>query len=510
MANGNGSGPGFFGKLGTALRRPVERAYAESQYARWQAAALSVEADLLEQTARRVQPENDGWVPIGLGSDGVRDLTEGDRKTLLEQARRAHHGSPLIVGYRRNLIQYVMGEGAKLLAATDDDQLNGRIDEWWDEVSQVNNWDKLEDEIPTRTWRDGECFIRRFQEPPAAEPSIDVRRRLQEIGFAGNFERPEFADGMVFFRLVAPEHVQDPKDRISHGIVTADGDVQTVLGYVVAPDQVHPDIGVEVVTARQMLHVKIGVDCDVKRGRSLYEPLLRRDHQLEDWITYRLRLSLARSSLAWVKKVDGTPVQVRQVRADFERNAAGSTRDREQQMPRPGTVAHTNTAVDYEFKTPNLQAQDAQHDGRMLMLNMAAAATTPEFMFTGDSNSQNYATSLASEGPFMRQVQHWRDTFGPVFAQAWRWAAEAGAAAGAIEGLSEEAARELEPALDWPEIQVRDELEHTRSNEIRHSAGILSKETWARDDGIDWDAELQRLEQERQAAVEFTAPMERT
>jgi hypothetical protein len=502
MADGNGR-PGTFRLMGSLFRAPLERAWERELESRHTALAYEAANSSLEQVVRRVRPDDDEFtIPAG---ELERELTPELQEALRTRARRAALLAPLIVGYLRNLEQFVMGEGPKILAATDDEAVNDAIDEWWAKFMRWNDWALVEDEIPRRMWVDGEAFVRRFESPPRPDLSSQTIRRLQELGVTRPPTPGEKApEGMIFIRLIAPEHVADPKSKITHGILTAEHDVRTVLGYVLSTDGREA----EFVPAEDIEHVKIRADSDVKRGRSLFEPLLQRNAQYEDWLDHRILLNKVRSAIALVKKIEGSGQQVtalRDAQATTDRPRLEGD-ERRLKALRGGTTITAGKGIDYQFLSPNLQATDAQKDGRSIILNMAAAATMPEFMFTADANSMNFATSLVAEGPAVRQFQSWREILEGPFGRVWSWAVVSGAAANQIKGLSEDKARELRPSFDWPEVQVREELQHTQANQIRHLGGIISKEGWARDEGIDWDAEQERIAGEREAAVEFTAP----
>lgn len=484
--------------------RPLQRAVAETRMAEADRAYAESVLGQMEEVVRRVRDDEDGWIPIG---GNARDLDPQDRDNLLSRARRDDLRSPTIVGYRKALTAYVMGKGLTISADTGREQTDEQIDDWWGTVQTFNGWDRKEDEIPRRVWRDGECFLRRFVhriDGPVEgwEPSPKVRRRLMRMGAMGDIEPPRAPAGMVFYRFLDPEHIRDPKGVVSHGIVTAEGDVETVLGYLYSPDGSEA----EFLPAREVLHIKIRSDSDVKRGRSLYEPLLKRNKQYEDWLKYRVLLNLARTAIVLVKKLEkATPSQVKNLRnAQLdERNNAQN--DRKIKTLEPMTTIHSS-GIDYEFKQPNLQATDAQKDGRAILLNMAAATNLPEFMFTADANSMNFATSLAAEAPAMREFESWQDFFQPHFVDIWRQAVRWGAEFGQIQGVRPDDVMEMDPHVSWEPVQVREELEHEKAQAIRHDAGILSKETWADDSGLDWETEQERIEAEREDSFEMTPP----
>lgn len=509
--NSNNDRPGMLTMLGSVIRAPFEDRLARIEESRYERLAHKTASSMLEQTARLVQPDDDGYTQLlgQVGSD--RGLDSATSAELRKHAIRASYRSPLMVGYLRTLKRFVMGTGPTFHPMTDDEGLNERISEWWDYVALVNKWDTLEDEIPWRTWRDGEAFIRRFTHghngPIKSTFTATVAQRLAKLGV----KRPmiqgnSLLRGTTLLRILDPDQIEDPEGVIKNGIVTSSDDVQNVLGYLWNPEPGKSD-AVEFVPAAEMEHTPINVDSDVQRGRSQLEPLLERDQQFNDWLKYRLALNLARTAIVLHKQVEGaTPTQLAALRDPKQRDSPGN--DRKTRMFKPFTTITTGKGVEYKLLTPNLQAQDAQHDGRSLQLNMAAATGFPEFMFTGDSSNANYASALVSEGPAFREFESWQDFFTPVYRRIYRWAMEDGAKAGQIKGLEAEAAKELPVEVRWPNIEVRDPEQRAKRNEILHRNRVLSLETWATDAGLEWEVERKRLERELQDELEFSGVLE--
>ena len=339
---------------------------------------------MLEQAVRRVEPEDDDFTQLLTGSGKLRELDTATAQTLRERALAASIQSTHMSGYLKGLRRFVMGQGPQLVPQVESEDLKVRLDAWWGLFRQVNKWDVLEDEIPFRMWRDGEVFIRRFvQEANSVQrPSPAVARYLERLSVnVADLAPPDIPRGMLLPRLIPVEEIRDPAGTVTHGIITAERDVHTVLGYMWSPDGTFK----EAIPADQILHEKIGVDLDVKRGRTILEPLLKRDKQYEDWLNYRIILNLVRTAVVLVKKIEGTPTQIRAVRDAQTKDRATTLNDRRQKMLKPGTTVHAGPGISYEFKNPQINARDAQHDGRSILLDMAAATGLPEYMFTGDA-----------------------------------------------------------------------------------------------------------------------------
>ena len=378
---------------GSLLRAPFEERMAREDHARFERLSLQAASQTLEEVVRRVTPEDDGFTDNMLGKPGARELEPETAESLRKKAIEASLKSAHMVGYLRSMARFVIGKGPEFSPVDMPDETTEAMSNWWGKFKVINKWDEqLEDEITLRTWRDGETFIRRFEQidegpPQEWEPAAKQLAYLRGLGIGVDeteLQPEDIPEGMVILRLIPADQITDPQNKISHGILTAAKDVCTVLAYLWAPDGTKVE---EVIAAKEVMHVKIRVDQDVKRGRSLLEPILKRNKQYEDWLEYRVILNLVRAAVVLVKKVEGTAAQLSSVRSNLgislddapEREEAANTR--RQKMLKPGTTVHATPGISYEFLTPNLQAQDAQHDGRNILLSEAAATGLPEYMF---------------------------------------------------------------------------------------------------------------------------------
>lgn len=512
MSEDNGSDPGLWQMAKTVVRAPFERRMEEVAIRRNQRLQMEASSHMLEQIVRRVQPEDDAFTSLLTGG-ADRQLDAADQETLRDRAIRAYLRSPHLRGYLRSLLRFVMGEGPTITLETDDERLAERVeDEVWKPFRKANNWDELEDEIPLRTWRDGETFIRGFDHtrdgpPDNWEPNDRVARHLRSRVPEFNMldlEPAEMGAGTLLLRLVPPEQVRDPFNEVPHGVVTSGEDAQTILGYLWSPDEQKIR---EVVPASDMMHLKIGVDADVLRGRSLLEVLLKRNKQYEDWLEYRIMLNLARTAVVLIKKFDrATPGQVGAMRDAQATERRNPSNDRKLKTLKPMTTIHATGGIDYEFKSPNLDATDAQKDGRSILLSEAAATGMPEYIFTGDASNSNFASTMVAESPAVREFQSWQDYFAPKFAGIFRWALATKLEHSTVEGLSRDSLDDLKIKVTFPPMLARDELQHAQALQILHQNNIISREGWAEDEGIEWGLEKERMEQERDEAFDLMVP----
>lgn len=502
----NGDRPGILEMLRSVVAAPFEERVARQQWARTERLRLEAQAMMLSAAVRRVTPDDDGFVPVG--SDTARgSLDETTSEELRNQARKHARESTHVRGYLRTLERFVMGAGVDFDPQIDDDSGVDRdeVMAWWKLCKRINDWNTLEDEIVARTWRDGEFFLH-FDEQEPGDDEVPISTKavsyLQKLGFStDDIDLPAVPDGMTIMRLLPPEHIRDPESVVSHGIVTVEGDVQRPLAYLFAPSSARR---VEtVIPVQDMMHRKINVDSDAKRGRSQVEVILKRNKQYEDWLNSRITLSYVRSAVALIRKIEGaTTGQFTDVTRKYEATGDSSTTNKQKAL-KPGSVVSEGPGITWRFESPNLQAQDAQHDGRSILLSMAAGTGMPEFIFTADSQNMNMATALVAESPGVREFEDWQDYFRPIFEEIFRRVLRAAARAEAIAGLSVEMVDEMEIQVNFPPMIAREEKAHTESNAIRHEHGILSREGWARDDGINWDTEKERIRQETVDDLDF-------
>jgi hypothetical protein len=255
---------------------------------------------LLEAGPSYVPPEDDAadWQLLG---GQAKNSDDTDLDALRTKARILADTNP----YARNILtmlrSYVVGTGMKHevsaefqmlspeLQTTQHSGLNpqylNHVRALWNEFLAANDWhtgNRKDWEFCLRTWRDGECFLRLFRQdnwPP----------------------RIHFID---------PEHVApDPATGLpTHGIETAPGNVEVPVAYHVFASlreakvaQRHAERG-DHVPADRILHTKIGVDANVKRGVTLFRPVLDALRRFQGWLDVELIHRKLASSIVLVRK----------------------------------------------------------------------------------------------------------------------------------------------------------------------------------------------------------------
>ena len=424
---------------------------------------------------------------MALGSEPHK-LDPQDRQTLLEQVNKIYFKS----GHGRNIIRlfekYVVGRSFGIEPTSQ----TPAVKEYWQEFWKLNKMDLRKKEIVRRGIRDGEAFLRYFEES----------KQLK-------------------VRFMNPARMANPDDKniehVSGGVETDKDDIEEVVNYYYKNTAV---------PAAEVQHIKILVDSDETRGRSYLEPLLEDLAMYKKWLKDRMKLNEVRAIVGLIKKVKGTPTQAANVATKYETsrktNADGTTLSK---APKNVSVFTTNQNVDYELKSANLQASDAQHDGRSLLLDIAAGSGLPEFMVSSDSSNSNYASTMVAEGPAIKEFEDWQDFFAYHFRIMYERVIAFGIKSKKIpdsEIVTEEQinpkTKEIEEievrkptstecSITFPDLISRDIEKETKAYVLQRREGIMSLQTMSARLDLNFDEE-QRLIQQSEEGEEEEAPEE--
>ncbi len=370
---------------------------------------------------------------------------------------------------------YVVGTGMQheVLAGTtnptDDTRFeqigDARVPQWvgragglWRHFLDLNHWDtgaRRDWEFCLRTWRDGECFLRLFRQP-AWPPRV-------------HFVDPE--------RIAA-----DPVTGLpAEGIATEANNVEVPTLYRVQLDDDRQDM----VPAERMLHCKIGVDANVKRGQSLFVPVLDALVKYQSWLDVELIHRKVASSIVLVRKHAGSAPSGIGNFADWSAQAsqpAGPiTSQQRRALLQPGTMIDAQ-GYDLQYLSPNSHFDDATILGRRLLLAVAAGIGLPEFMLTADAANANYSSTLVSEGPAVKLFASWQAFFigqwQTLFLLVMNEAVRLGL-------LPAEALDHVRLRITPPAVAVRNRKDDAEADAIYFDRGALSRRELSRRDQAD-------------------------
>jgi hypothetical protein len=417
---------------------------------------------------------DDGWLPLAGEASGdvcrpyVR--TDAELRAIREECRLLAATNEFAINGHENRISYLVGAGhtyratpKKGLPAADRpaiDRLALETQHALDAFVRDNAWSLRQEEIVRRRDRDGEALLRLFVAPDGS-----TRVRFIEPG-----------------QIVTPsEFASDPA--ATFGIRTDRDDVETVLAYYVDGQPV---------PAADVQHRKANVDANVKRGMPLFFPVRKNLRRAEKLLRNMSVLAEVQSSIALVRKHRGPAAGVQQfasAQADYSATGA-SGRTANFRRFAPGTILDVPATSDYDFPAASLDAGSFVAILKAELRAIAARLVMPEFMLTSDASNGNYASTLVAEGPAVRmfarlQARQIDDDLQIL----WRVVRNA-VAAGKLRPTVLDA---IEIQASAPSLAQRDELKEAYVLKIEHEQGILSKQTWSRKRGLDYDQEQTNL-----------------
>jgi capsid protein len=430
---------------------------------------------LTESSGAQPVSEDPGrWLLLG-GDKSA--LGEPERLDAREKARRLVRHNPHACNILRLLEAYVTGPGLSVehrphrgdAAAARRNELTERAGALWQSFAEANAAHYSHREHARRSWRDGECFVRKF-ESPQWPPAV---------------------------RFLDPEAIGPTSDDPdTQGIITDPDDVESPRAYL----RIDPPSGrlVERIGAADMLHTRLGADSNQKRGVTVFLPVLHTLDCFDKWVETELLARKLQSSIVLWRKVQGSPQQAAALADAMAGNAthdAGYGGGRRERI-RPGTILTTNHATEIQFLQPDTNFADAVPLGRMLLLATAAGAGLPEFMLTSDASNANYASTMVAEGPAVKLFQSEQQFFGGEFTLLWRWVMRD---AVALRLLPEDFFERVAPHWTFPQLVNRDRPRERMTDVRLVESRILSRAEVARREGVDSDVMRGEMEAEGSA-----------
>lgn len=440
----------------------INRVLSEYQQRR----AIDVEAralSLLEGIHDDLDPDMKGWSLVA-GQTGRFDepktISPGDLDALRIESQKSFYRDP----YGRNIIntyvKFIIGRGIIIDFKEKDEDALLLIMGWWNKFAGLNRWFSLQREVVIRSLRDGEAFIRRFPMP---------------------------GDTPLVLRFIDPEKVNSSDLKASYGIETDPTDVENIIAYYV---QHGMSLDRDKIPAEDVVHIKMGVDRNVRRGRPLLESMLPFITLYKKWLDTRMVLNIVRTSVALVRHVKGSPTNLANLRSATASQSTRKETDRTK-MLRSGTIITATPGVEYDMLSPNLDARDAAQDGRTILLALAAAAGLPDVFVTADFANSNFASTVVSQNPAIRLFEEHQQLYSEVFSQIIKWALDDGVEKGEIP-----AAANLDHDISYPPLLKRDLLNEVNAWEKMIDLQLSSRRTASLNLGIDPDQEKKMMAEE--------------
>ncbi len=371
-----------------------------------------------------------------------------------------------------------MAVGPELLAA---------VQSYVDEFRDANDFCELETEIVKRCDTYGEAFIRIF----ANGPDVPI------------------------LRLVESNQVRSPSGAgdvpcQSFGVETEPEDLGKIIGYWVGYNFDNLS-SVSLIPAEEIVHFKLNTNRNVKRGLPTFVSV--------DWVLEGAlkvlrntnRMAQIQASVAMIRRRDGVPpAQVnnwQEMAASWKKQSAPpETKAKNVQRFEPGTILDADMNTQYEFPGGTVNAASfVQIQGAGVRVG-AARLNMPEYMLSADASNANYSSTQVAESPSMKtfeRLQRWyggrfgmgvggpRGTLG-IIGRAILLAEESGR-------IPRDTSRSIELKITYPSTVVRNKTEETNRRQILSINRVLSPQTWAAEEGLDYEIEQANIEEHQEA-----------
>jgi hypothetical protein len=349
-----------------------------------------------------------------------------------------------------------------------------------DQFSDLNNWPQRQRSIFWRSRRDGEAFVRCFDQ----------------------------GDGSTLVRMVEPEQVRqgtNTEPNWSLGILTDDRDIEKILAYSVTyggnddHEEISPD---------EISHLKLNVDECVKRGLSDFFGGAEAWDGAAKLLRNMRESGAVQAALAWIEQYESASQAALQSAVQSIRDQNRTYYDnpvtgREVNYTKyePATILKVGRGKQYQ--PAPLAANTTQHVQivQAVLRALGSRWNMPEYMVSGDASNANYASTLVSGSPFVNWVECEQSVYTRFFLRIlWtviRNAAEHGAVQVNGQALT---FAEIQDLIDIhvtpPAVAIANKGEESTIDHQDIQAGVLSKQTRREKLGLDNEVERQRIAEE--------------
>lgn len=436
--------------------------------------------------AQDIDGEKD-WMIAGTNKDGV--YSEEQLLNQREEARK-HERQPAGRNIKQTMQDFIIGTSASI----DSEDEDPKVQEYWDDWAERNDFDLTAKEIVNRVIRDGEMFNRWFE--------------------------PKGTDGDIQMRFVNPSEIQPgTNNQPSYGIAVDPDDYKDVLFYHRKHTAPVPSATIrnEDIPAEEMDHVKIGVDSDVKRGVSFYIGIGRFMTEYNKWLDDRIKLNRIRHFFNVVGEPTSGATAISDMKAkmpDVSYGAPTTGKDAKKQAVRTGSVLFTK-GVKWDLKALRINANDTKEDGRAIQLMIALGTNIPEYITRADASNANYSSSMVAESPFVRAMQSWQHFFKLYFKKVYRRVIEDAIERNLVPAKSKKTTTSFDAAtqmdvetdevvdtstectVNFAALIHRDIEKETKAVSMHLADGLVSKKTAGETFDYDFEAEQDQIARER-------------
>ena len=179
-----------------------------------------------------------------------------------------------------------------------------------------------------------------------------------------------------------------------------------------------------------------------------------------------------------------------------------------QEKMQPGTIMDVQNGEKIHFPAAQMQVDRMVSAIQADLRAVAASIGLPEFIFSADASSSNYASLLAAEGPAVKTFEYLQGYMGRFFRKAFeRFLMQAVTSGIRYVDLAGKEVREklpssalkLNTSVIGPSVRTGKMFEEARVSSIEAKAGILSPQQWCATRNRDYDQTQRQIEEHNAA-----------
>ena len=404
-------------------------------------------------------------------SAGLAYTTESQLNEIRNQSRQLALSNEFCINAIENRISYVIGEGHayKIVAKAGmepPEDLIARVDQVVTAFIARNLWHQRQQECMRRWDRDGEAFLRWFETPEG-----------------------------LSIRFVEPELIATPpgNTRALFGIEHANNDAETPELYHVR--ETYGADRFESVPASEIQHRKANVDLVVPRGVPTFYPVRKNLVRAAKLLRNVSTVSEIQSAIAMVREhVSSSKATIQQYvadQADVKTRSQVTGEEKTYRQYPPGTIIDHGPGTKYTFPAQGIDVAKYVQALQAELRAVASRLVMPEFMLTSDASNANYSSTMVAEGPAVKMFERlqssviWADL--ELLEAEIRLQARRGRLPANVLDL-------VELDADAPRVQTRDRLADTQADQILVTARVMSPQTFASRNGLEYADESERIE----------------
>jgi hypothetical protein len=495
----------------------VQRDTALTQVERFVEAAFGDWVD-----TREYLTDTPGWYAYGSGTRAVSTTSLDDRKDgsfrpvyeceqdlafIRAGARNLRVLTGIASGALDALANYTFSGGFSFEAAPEDEnnaqaiQLVAAVQKVIDRFVDENDFAGVIDrEIDRRAREDGECLVA-FDEYEIAENGKIVLEFLEPDQLTQPLNNAQLEEWIEY---QYPSCFWPGPNCWKFGVQTPEGKTWKPLGYHIVRDGKGADW--DYYPAYRVEHIKRNVTRNAKRGVSDFLELaeyfcdeaklnknMRRGAALQSAIAWILQGAQG-TTQSQLSSVGGESRRISNLPSPLGPNATTTIRNASNYPP--GSILKVPFGQEYLAGPMGAERnQGFELVGQYVLRAIGVRWNMPEYIISGDASNANYSSTLVSGSPFSEarkaDQQFYKRHFLSLIWKVIRVHCESGRFD--RFGITREGYTQLESLVridcECPTVDVRDPKLAVDSDKVLVDSGVMSKQTFAARNGLDYDKE---------------------